>query len=234
MRKTKVGAVAIKRFALLVVLGMAHQAMTQDAATPYPNMAPIGQYLMDRTAEIALARSAAPEAISRDATVLVLGRHGYETAVEGRNGWVCMVERGWGSLFDWPEFWNPKVRAANCLNPPAARSMLPRAYKRTELLLAGHSKVEVIAAIKAALEKKELPALDPGAVSYMMAKSSYLTDNGNHNAPHLMFYAPIKDVAAWGANSPNSPVMGVDYWYLSEQSYPQLQNKWSDGTPGPK
>src|SRR5580704_9333525 len=76
----------------------------------------------------------------------------------------------------------------------------------------------------------------------MMAKSAYLTDNGGHNAPHRMFYAPIKDVAAWGANIPNSPVMAVNYWYLSEQSYPQLQSfpaiavflvgadKWSDGT----
>ena len=64
MRKKKVGAIAIKSFALLVVLGTAHQAMAQDATTPYPSMAPIEQYLMDRTAEIALARSAAPESIS--------------------------------------------------------------------------------------------------------------------------------------------------------------------------
>ena len=242
MRLAKVSAIAINGLALLVVLGTTYRAMPQDVATPYPKMAPIGQYLMDRTAEIALARSAAPDAISGEATVLVLGRRGYETAVEGKNGWVCMVGRGWGALFDWPEFWSPKIRAADCLNPPAARSMLPFAYKRTELLLAGHSKVEAIAAIKAALEKKELPALEPGAVSYMMAKSAYLTDNGGHNAPHLMFYAPIKDVAAWGANIPNSPVMAVNYWYLSEQSYPQLQSfpaiavflvgadKWSDGT----
>jgi len=186
----------IKSFALLVVVGVAYQAMPQDVTTSYPNMAPIEQYLMDRTAEITLARSAAPESISRDAEVLVLGRHGFETAVEGKNGWVCMVERGWG-MFDWPEFWNPKIRAANCLNPQAARSIVPLASKRTELLLAGHSKVEVIAAIRAALEKKELPALEPGAVSYMMAKSSYLTDNGGHCVPHLMFYAAIKDVAAW-------------------------------------
>lgn len=245
MRKKKIGAIAIKSFALLVVLATAYRAMPQDATTPYPTMAPIEQYLMDRTAEVALARSAAPESISRDAEVLVLGRHGFETAVKGKNGWVCMVERGWGTLFDWPEFWNPKVRAANCLNPQAARSMLPLAQKRTELLLAGHSKVEVIAAIKAAFEKKELPALEPGAVSYRMAKSSYLTDNGDHNGPHLMFYAPSKDDAAWGANIPNSPVMSVNYWYLSEQSYPQLQSfppiavflvvvdKWSDGTPAP-
>ena len=244
MRKKKIGAIAITSVVLLVVLGTTHQGLAQDATTKYPKMAPIGQYLMDRTAEIALARSAAPESISRDASVLVLGRHGFETAVQGKNGWVCMVERGWGAFFDWPEFWNPKIRAANCLNPQAARSMVPLAQKRTELLLAGHSKVEVIAATKVAIEKKELPALEPGAVSYMMGKSSYLTDSGR-NVPHLMFYAPVKDVAAWGANLPNSPVMGVNYWYLSAQSYPQLKSfptiavfligvdKWSDGTPRP-
>ncbi len=243
--QTRIGTIAIRSFLLLIMFGMAQQAMAQDATTAYPKMAPIEQYLMDRTAEIALARSAAPEAISRDATVLILGRHGFETAVEGKNGWACMVERGWGAIFDWPEFWNPKIRGANCLNPAAARSILPLLRKRTELLLAGHSRIEVIEAIKAAFEKKELPALEPGAVSYMMGKSSYLTDDGSHNLPHLMFYIPTKNVAEWGANVTNSPVMGVNYWYMSEKSYPQLQSfppitvflvgvgKWSDGTPGP-
>jgi len=245
MRNKTIGAIAIKTFVLLAALGMANQAMPQDAATPYPTMAPIEQYLMEQTAEIALARSAAPDAISRDASILVLSRHGYETAVQGKNGWVCRVGRAWGAIFDWPEFWSPKIRAAECLNPAAARSILPFASKQTELLLAGHSKVEVIAAIKAAIDKKELPPIEPGAVSYMMAKSSYLTDSGDHNMPHIMFYAPIKDAAVWGANVPNSPVMGVSYWYLSDQSYPQLgsfppitvflvgADKWSDGTPAP-
>jgi hypothetical protein len=137
MLKKKVAAIAIKGFALLAVLGRAQHAMAQDATTPYPKMAPIEQYLMDRDAEIALARSAAPDAISHDASVLVLARHGYETAVEGKNGWVCTVGRGWMAMFDNPEFWSPKVRAADCLNPPAARSVLPYAYKRTEMLLAG-------------------------------------------------------------------------------------------------
>jgi hypothetical protein len=120
MRKKKVHAIAIKSFALLVVLGTAYQARSQDATTPYPKMAPIDQYLMtDRGAEIALARSAAPESISRDAEVLVLGRHGFETAVKGKNGFVCLVWRSWAAGIDDPEFWNPKLRAPVCLNPPA-------------------------------------------------------------------------------------------------------------------
>lgn len=244
MGKNKAGSITIMGFALLV-LGTAYPAMAQDAAAPYPKMAPIEQYLMDRTAEIALARSAAPDAISRDAAVLVLTRHGYETAVEGKNGWVCWVGRGWMAMFDHPEFWSPRVRAADCLNPPAAYSILPYAYKRTEMLLAGHSKQEVIAAIKSAIDKKELPALERGAVSYMMSKSSYLTDSGDHNVPHLMFFQSAKDGAAWGANLTNSPVLAVNYWYISAQSYPRLESlpplsvfliavdKWSDGTPAP-
>jgi hypothetical protein len=232
-------------FALVAALIASRPVAAQDAKQPYPNMAPIEQYLMDRDAEIALARSAAPDAISHDASVIVLTRHGYETAVEGKNGWVCWVGRGWMGMFDHPEFWNPKVRAAECINPPAVRSVLPYAYKRTELLLAGHSKQEVIAAIKAAIDKKELPALEQGTVSYMMSKDSYLSDYGGHDAPHMMFYETAKDGAAWGANLTNSPVLAVNYWYISAEAYPQLKSfpplsvflvgvtKWSDGTPAP-
>jgi hypothetical protein len=245
MGKKSLGAIAIKSFALVVVLGTAHEARAQDATPRYPNMAPIERYLMDRTAEIALARSAAPDAISHDASVMVLTRHGYETAVQGKNGWVCMVGRGWGAMFDNPEFWNPKVRAAGCFNPPAARSVLPYDYKRAELVLGGHSKLEVIAAMKAAIDKKELPAVEQGGICYMMSKSSYLTDNGDHNAPHLMFYQTGNNDAAWGANLINSPVFAVNYWYMSPDSYPQLKafpaisvfligvGKWSDGSLAP-
>lgn len=208
----------------------------------YPKMAPVEQYLMDRDAEIALARSAAPDAISHDATVLVLTRHGYETAAQGKNGWVCMVGRAWGGMFDNPEFWNPKVRAAACYNPAAARSVLPYDTKRTDLVLAGRSKLEVIAAIKAAIDKKELPPLEQGTVCYMMSKSSYLTDNGNHNGPHLMFYQADPNSATWGANVAHSPLLFVNYWYIAPDLYPQLKTfpplsvflvgveQWSDGT----
>ncbi len=207
---------------------------SQGNETKYPQMAPIEEYLMtDRNAEIALARSAAPESISRDATVLVLGRHGYETAVEGKNGFVCVVERGWMSPADAPEFWNPKLRGPLCFNPAAARSILPSTYKRTEMALAGKTRSEIIAGNKSAFEKGEVPPLEPGAMSYMMSKDAYLTDRGGHNLAHLMFYAPHG--ASWGADLPKSPVMlnpqfkdiaPIDVMVVSV-------GKWSDGTPAP-
>jgi hypothetical protein len=106
--------------ALVVVLGATWQAQAQDAKTPYPSMAPFDQYLMERTAEIALARSAVPESISQAAEVIVLRQHGYETVVKGKNGFVCVVERSWTAGPDDPDFCNPKVRAPICCNPPAA------------------------------------------------------------------------------------------------------------------
>jgi hypothetical protein len=224
------------------VLSVALPATAEATKPRYPKMAPIEQYLLpDRNTEIALARSAAPQAISHDATVLILGRHGYETVVNGKNGFVCMVERGWTSAIDWPEVWNPKILGPDCLNPPAARSLLPIVYKRTEMVLAGYSEAEIITAIKQKLLKKELPALEPGAMSYMMSKSAYLTDDDHHNLAHVMFYNIISDAGIWGANLPKSPIGSSSYWFPNDVDNPQDGlppirvfivgvKRWSDGT----
>src|ERR1700724_1752931 len=143
MKRKALRAIALRSFALVVVVAAAWQAQAQDTKTPYPNMAPLDQYLMDRDAEITLARSGAPESISRDAEVMVLGRHGYETAAKGKNGFVCMVERSWMAGTDDPNFWNPKLRGPICLNPAAVRSYLPRTIKKTELILAKRSKPQI-------------------------------------------------------------------------------------------
>jgi hypothetical protein len=219
--------------ALMVFFGALRQMQAQENKTPYPNMAPLEQYLMDRNAEIALARTAAPEAISRDAEVLVLGRKGYESAVRGKNGFVCLVERSWGADFDDPEFWNPKIRGPVCYNPQAARSVLPARAKRQELILAGLSKTQVFEGIKAAFARKELPSPEPGSMCYMMSKEAYLNDRGSHKLAHLMFEVPRMPDAAWGENLPNSPVLGgaEDPEPISEFIVPVGQ--WSDGTPAP-
>jgi hypothetical protein len=168
MRENKIGAIVIKCFALLVGLGTTHQAMAQDAATTYAKMAPLEQYVMaDRDAEIALARSAAPDSISRDAEVLLLGRHGFETAAKGKNGFVCIVGRGWTSAAD-EDYWNPKVRVPMCVNAAAARSYLLRTTKITNLALAGRTLAQVNEAMAAAIARKELPPMESGAMCYMM------------------------------------------------------------------
>jgi hypothetical protein len=231
MRKTKVGAIAIKSFALLVVLGTGYQAVAQHATAPYPKMAPIEQYLMtDRDAEIALARSAAPESISRDAEVLVLGRHGFETAAKGKNGFVCIVERSWTSAAD-PDFWNPKVLTPICYNAAAARSVLIRNIKRTDLILAGRTQAQVDEAIVAAVDKKELPAMEPGAMCYMMSKQGYGGDTVEHWPSHLMFYFSQTDPATtWGANLPGSPIIAISDAQEHVTTFVIAVQHWSDGT----
>jgi len=152
-----------------------------------------------------MARSSAPPSISTDAGVMVLGRRGYETAVKGKNGFVCLVERSWMSPFDFPEFWNPKMRGPICFNPAAVRSVLPLTFKRTEFVLAGLSKAQIIEGIKA-FDAKELPPVEPGAMCYMMSTQGYLNDSAGHWVPHLMFYVPLTDPESWGADWPGSPV----------------------------
>ena len=237
MRKKKVHAIVIKSFALLVVLGTAHlgtsnHAMAQNAATPYPKMAPIEQYLMERTAEIALARSAAPESISADAEVMVLGRHGFETAVKGKNGFVCIVGRGWSSAAD-PDFWNPKVRVPICMNSPASRTYLPAITKITDLALAGRNLAQVNDAIAEATAKRELPAMEPGAMCYMTGKQGYGGDVVPHWPPHLMFFYSDTDPAIWGANLPGSPVIGIADPLFHLTQFVIAVEHYSDGTPAP-
>ena len=147
--------IALRTFALVIAFGAACQSQAQGATSPYPTMAPLDQYfIVDRDTEITLARSAAPESISRDAEIMVLGRHGYETAVKGRNGFVCLVWRSWAAGIDDPEFWNPNVRSPVCLNPPAARFHVPLTVKRTQLILAGRSKSQMFADMSTAIDKK--------------------------------------------------------------------------------
>jgi hypothetical protein len=219
---------------LVLLLGGLPAARAQATPEPYPVMAPLDQYLMDRAAEIALAQSAAPEAISKDATVLVLEAKGYATAVQGKNGFTCLVERGWMSPFDSPDFWNPKLRGPVCYNLAAVHSILPYTFNRTKLVLAGMTRDRLHASIAAAVAKGELPTPEIGAMSYMMGKDGYLGDGVGHWHPHLMFHLPKGEAATWGANAAGSPVIYNDQY--TDMPEPEIifllpVGHWSDGTP---
>jgi len=231
MKNKQLAAIAAKGMALFLLLGTACHAIAQDSKAPYPNMAPVEQYLMDdQKSEIALARSAAPQSISGDAEVLVLGRHGYETAVQGKNGFVCLVERSWTAPLDDPNFWNPKLRGPLCLNAAAAHSYLPRTIKKTELILAGRTKAQMVEALSAAIEKQELPAMEPGAMCYMLSRQGYLDDQAGHWHPHLMFFVSQADPATWGADLPGSPILALNASWEHLTTFLVPVRKWSDGT----
>ncbi len=234
MRRKALRTNALATFAAVAMLAAAWQAQAQDAKTPYPNMAPLDQYLMERTAEITLARTAAPESISQDAEIMVLGEHNYETAVKGKNGFVCLVWRSWTAGTDDPVFWNPKLRAPICFNAPAARFQVPLTLKKTEVILASRSKEQMSEAVKAAFDRKELPAPETGAMCYMMSKQQNLSNSGGNWHPHLMFFLPLADPSSWGADSPGSPVMAVKDGLDRLTVFLIPVGHWSDGTAAVK
>lgn len=217
--------------ALVAMAAASMQTRAQNAEASYPKMAPLDQYLIaDRNAEIALARSGAPESISGKAEVMVLGRNGFEVAVPGTNDFVCIVERSWDAAVGDPVFWNPKIRGPNCFNAAAARSYLPIALMKTRLALAGKSQAEIGAAVQAAFDQKKLPALEPGAMCYMMSKDGYLNDQARNWHPHVMFYVPLAMSKSWAANLAGSPVLSGDDVSDRLTIFMIPVARWSDGT----
>jgi len=204
----------------------------QDGKAASPGMASFDHYLIpDRNAEITLARSAAPESISRDAEIYVLKPGGYEVAVKGKNGFACVVDRSWMLPFDDPEFWNPAVRLPVCLNPPAARSHLPLTVKTTALVLAGLSKTRISEGIKIAFDKNELPLPESGSMCYMMSKQQNFGPKFGNADPHLMFWFPQKDHMNWGAEFSGTPVDVHQYSPQPITEFAISVSKWSDGRP---
>jgi hypothetical protein len=228
-------ATVLAAFLLLVAPPLTRPARAQESKAPYPAMAALDQYLIaDRDAEIALAKSAAPPALANDASVLVLEKDGYHSAIEGKNGFTCVVERGWMSPLDSTDFWNPKLRGPVCYNPAAVRSILPYTILRTKLILSGRTKDQMVSEIQAELAGSLLPMPEPGAMSYMLSKNQYLGDSGGHWHPHLMFHMPRMGAASWGANLDGSPVLlDTDHAVGPEPETIFLVpvEHWSDGTP---
>jgi|SRR5579863_2424897 len=206
-------------------------------ATGKDAMGPLSRYLMDRTAEIAIARSAAPGSISSKATIMVLGSHGYVAAAQGTNGFTCLVERAWVRPFDSPIFWHQKFLSPVCYNAAASRSVLLYTYKRTELALSGSSARQIQQAMVAAIASHALPIPEPDSMAYMMSKSQRVGDDPIQWYPHLMFFMPIADRAnsgaSWGADLDGSPVV-YDSGHKMLEPWAQFFipiTHWSDGTP---
>lgn len=217
--------------ALAFLFLLTSQGTPQTAKTPYPTMAPLSRYLMPQAAEISLARSAAPKSVSDDAEMLVLTENGFQTAVKGTNGFVCMVARSWSAAYDDPDFWDPKLHAPICYNALAARSQVPATIKRTQSAMAGGSQTQTQAAIAAAIKSGELRTAEAGSMAYMLSKQTYLNNRVGHWRPHLMFFTPETDPKSWGAGLPDSTILGIKFPEEHLTVFLIPVGRWSDGTP---
>ncbi|HEX8814271.1 MAG TPA: hypothetical protein VF753_02115 [Terriglobales bacterium] len=235
MKKT-IKMITLALLALAAGLGTAGRLQAEDAKPgSSTTMGSIDPYLMDRDAEVAMARSAAPASIAKDATVLVLGRRGYETAVEGKNGFVCAVGRSWDLPKNNAAFWDPKIHGPICLSAPGARSFLPIYLKKTELAIAGRSNVQIEDAITVAIATGELPTPESGSVSYMLSKQGYLNEGIKGPwLPHVMLFVSQIDPKALGSDAGDDVPLDAHEEKIGRYTTIDIPvSKWSDGTPAP-
>lgn len=221
---------------IFLLLGICTAAAEDKPAPAYPTMAPADRYRFANSEdEVAFARTAAPPSISDHATVLVLGKKGYRTAIEGDNGFVCFVERSWTAGFDDPVFWDPEIRAPNCFSAPAVRSVLPQYLKRTEWALAGATKQQMIERTRAAFAKHQFKMPEAGSFSFMLSKHGNLGDpaGGGPWLPHVMLFVPHGQAKTWGAGLEGSPILGTESSPIDPTVLFIPVRRWSDGTPVP-
>jgi len=194
---------------------------TLDAAAllaQSPKYPPLSEYMMAQDAEVALARSAAPDSISGHATIKVLTPSGFQTVHDGDNGFVCMVMRGFTGA---PTFtpvqirafitYDAKTRAPICFNPQAVRIVLPYYELRTKLGLEGKTAEQIAEEVQAAYTKGEIPKRTEVSFAYMWSADQVLGPAG-HWHPHMMVYLPNYENTMLGNNDPGSdlPTIGDD------------------------
>ena len=191
---------------------------------------PISAYLLEKSFEMKLARSAAPPAISDAAAVMVLTRKGYEYASSGHNGFVCIVQRGWMNDLQDPNFGSPELLSPMCLNPAGVRLYLPLIMKRTELALARSTPTTIKSEMASAFSAGKLPKGQPGALCYMMSRQGKFGSDGPP-VPHIMFFTSAISTVDWGAGLPGSPIIGYEDPLDQLTVFIFPVRHWSDGTP---
>jgi hypothetical protein len=196
----------------LLFLSM-HAASMHGQNHSYP---PLSEYMMAPDAEVALARSAAPEQVSAHATIKLLTLSGYKVTVEGDNGFVCIVMRGWGAPTFTPAplrdlVYYSKLRAPICFNPVASRTVLPLQELRAKLGLEGKTPDQITEGVQAAYAKGELPRMETVAFAYMFSADQDLGPGIGAWHPHMMVYTPYYENSMLGGNSPGMlPIVGDD------------------------
>src|SRR5260370_3510388 len=171
----------------------------------------LSEYMMARDAEIALAKSAAPDNISGHATIKVLTASGFQAVHNGDNGFVCMVMRGWSAPTYTPAqfrdlVYDPKVHAPICFNPAASRTVIPYYELRSKLGMEGKTPEQIAEGIQAAYAKGELPKRDVVSFAYMWSAHQHLGPGIDAWHPHMMVFSPYYENSMLGGNEFVAPL----------------------------
>ncbi len=185
----------------LLLLSM-QVASVGGQSAKYPRLS---EYMMTPEAEIALARSAAPENVSAHATVKILTASGYKVAARAENGVVCMVMRGFSAPTYTPAqfreiIYDPTIRAPIYFTGPAARMAMPYYELRTELALEGKGPDQIAESVQAAYVKGDLPRRDGASFAYMWSADQNLGSGIGHWHPHMMVFCPYYENSMVGGN----------------------------------
>jgi hypothetical protein len=187
----------VKPMALVMFTWLALQAAADAQDRKY---ASFSEYQMSRQAEIALAKSAAPERISGRATIKVLTAAGYEVAVKGDNGFLCLVMRSWSAAPDPQATYYARLRAPICFDPVAARTVAPAEELRTKLGLEGKDPAAIANEVAARYGLGQLPKMEGVAFGYMWSASQDTGPGFGAWHPHMMVYAPYYENSMLGGN----------------------------------
>jgi len=187
---------------LALLLVSMQVASVRGQSAKYP---PLSEYMMTPEAEIALARSAAPENVSAHATVKILTASGYKVAAQGDNGFVCMVMRGFSAPTYTPAqfreiVYDPTIRAPICFTAPAARIVMPYYELRTKLAMEGKGPDQIAESVQAAYVKGDLPRRDGVSFAYMWSADQNLGPGIGHWHPHMMVFCPYYENSMVGGN----------------------------------
>jgi hypothetical protein len=142
---------------------------------------------LGEAAEIALAVTAAPAEVSRDADVYVLRGTDFVKARAGTNGCACVVGRDSHEGSRYPI----------CFDQEGARTMLFRELMEGSLRAKGKTEAEVKTLVDAAYRTGELKLSTKSSIAYMMSPQQILFSTPNADgvrvgawSPHIMLMLP--------------------------------------------
>ena len=164
--------------------------------------------VMDRAAEVALAKSAAPAAVSANARVWVWNGTKYTVADSGSSKVNCYLAR----------HWVPSVEP-HCMDEEGSATVLPILMRKIELYAQGKTDAQVDREITEGITAGRFKLPKRPALTYMMSAAQNLV-GGDGKAvgawqPHLMIYYPN-----WTGEQAGLPGFVADVGFVENPGLP--------------